>query len=179
MKITLKKLKAILLYFSLNTNKLGKVKLMKLIYFLDFNHLKKYGRPITFDTYYHLEHGPIPSVIMNLVDTAAEDINASELKDTIQIEYITTRKNKMVKIVPARDFTDDDKKLFSESELEILAQVSKKFKDSTSDQIEQVSHNESPYKDTTMLQEISYSLAANDSDSEMSKEEIELLQKSL
>ena len=75
MVIPLTKIKAILLYFSNNTNirYLGKIKLMKLFYFLDFMHVKEYGIPVTFDTYYHLEKGPIPTFIMNLVDEASED----------------------------------------------------------------------------------------------------------
>ena len=73
MKIPLSKLKAMLLFFASNTNPalLGKVKLMKLFYFCDFMNIKKYGAPITFDNYVHLEHGPIPSTIMNLVSLIA------------------------------------------------------------------------------------------------------------
>ena len=53
MKIPMPKLKAILLYFGTYTDNrfLGKVKLMKLFYFLDFMHVKKYGTPVTYDTY--------------------------------------------------------------------------------------------------------------------------------
>ena len=90
MSIPLLKLKAILLYFCQNTDPkfLGKVKLMKLFYFLDFTHVKKYGSPVTFDTYVHLEHGPIPSTIKNLIDDACDDIDHSILADTIYCENV-------------------------------------------------------------------------------------------
>ena len=57
--ITLDKIKSIKIYFAKNTNSqyLGKVKLMKLFYFLDFTHVKDYGIPVTYDTYYKLETG--------------------------------------------------------------------------------------------------------------------------
>ncbi|NCN39598.1 MAG: SocA family protein, partial [Candidatus Aenigmarchaeota archaeon] len=77
MKIPTAKLKAILLYFCnyTDTTFLGKTKLMKLFYFADFTHLKQFGSPITYDTYVKLEHGPIPSTIKSLVDTACENID--------------------------------------------------------------------------------------------------------
>src|SRR3990167_8043480 len=88
MTIPVPKLKAIILYFCTNTDGrfLGKTKLMKLFYFLDFMHVKKYGSPVTYDSYIHLEHGPIPSTIKNLVDTAADDVDNSILADTISVE---------------------------------------------------------------------------------------------
>ena len=67
-------------------NFLEKVKLMKLFYFLDFTHVKKYGMPVTFDNYVNLEHGPIPSTIKNLVDLACDDADNSVLADVIYCE---------------------------------------------------------------------------------------------
>lgn len=174
--IPLIKLEAILVYFANNSDKLGKVKLMKMLYFLDFTHVKKYGTPITYDNYVHIQHGPIPSTIKNLIDNLSEDKNA-ELSRTITIEKIPTKKNTMDKIVAKRKFSDSDRKLFSESELEILEEVVKRFKSVSSDEIEKASHNEAPWRDTSNLELIKYSLAARDKDSRLSEEEIELLLK--
>lgn len=181
MRININKLKAILLYFSLNTEHLGKVKLMKLIYFLDFMHVKKYGAPVTYDSYTNLKHGPIPSTVKNMIDDAEEDIEHSNLKDVINIEIWRKGRTEkvMCKIVPTRKFSENDKKYFSETEFEILGKVATRFKESTADQIEEASHKESPWKDTKYLDQIPYSLAARDPDSEVSEEEIELLLKSL
>ena len=87
MMIPIKKLKAVILFFGTHTDTkfLGKVKLMKLFYFLDFMHVKNYGSPVTYDNYINLEHGPIPSAIKNLVDTATDDVDNSLLADTISI----------------------------------------------------------------------------------------------
>ena len=180
MNINLNKLKAIILYFSINTKYLGKVKLMKLIYFLDFMHLKNYGRPITYDNYVNLEHGPIPSTIKNLIDDAGEDIGSSIFRDTIKVEKkARPTGNIMIKFIPKRKFEDFDRKYFSESEFEILEAVTNKFKNSTSDQIEDASHKESPWKETEYLDPIPYTLAAKDVDSKVTEKEIELLLKSL
>ena len=179
MKIPLVKLKAILLYFANNTDPkyLGKVKLMKLLYFLDFMHLKKYGTPVTYDTYIHLEHGPIPSAIKNLIDTADDDLDASALADTIHFEH--PKGTKMSRILPNRKFAEKDRKLFSESELDILEKVSRLFRDKNTQYVEKVSHKEAPWNKTAFLDKIPYELAAEDPDSDFDKEDITLALKVL
>ncbi len=177
MRIPLGKLKAILIYFSnfTNTKYLGKVKLMKLFYFLDFMHLKQFGTPVTYDTYIKLEHGPIPSTVKNLIDTAAEDIDISELSDTIHFERPVG--TAMARILPNRQFTDSDKGYFSETELLVLEKVCAIYGDKNTKFIEDASHNEAPWKETEFLDNIPYTLAANDLDSKVSVSDIELLNK--
>lgn len=175
MKISLPKLKAILLYFCTNTDTtfLGKVKLMKLFYFLDFGHVKKYGTPVTFDTYIKLEHGPIPTTVKNLVDEVCDDINSSILADTIYCERPDG--SMMKRILPKRDFSDEDKKYFSQSEIEMLEIVCNRFGSKNTKYIEDASHNEAPWKNTELLDIIPYTLAAEDSDCIASEEEINFL----
>ncbi|HTX86629.1 MAG TPA: Panacea domain-containing protein [Candidatus Nanoarchaeia archaeon] len=175
MRISLPKLKALLLFFGTytDTKYLGKVKLMKLFYFLDFLHLKKYGSPITYDNYVNLEHGPIPSGILNLVNSAIDDIDSSALSDTISFE--TPAGTVMQRIIPARKFIESDKKYFSKSQMDIMAQVAERFGDKNTKFIEEASHEESPWKCTNMLENIPYTLAAKDKDCLVSEEEISLL----
>jgi len=173
MKIPMKKLKLIIQYFCTHTNGrfFGKTKLMKLFYFLDFGHVKKYGSPITYDKYVNMEHGPIPSIIMGLVNSVSDE--ESLLSDTI---YIDRSENQGIhKIKCYEKFIDDDEKYFSKSELELLKQVARKYKDSNKDKIEKDSHNEAPWKCTKFLQEIPYALASKDKDCRVDKEEIELM----
>lgn len=47
---------------------LTKLKAAKLLYFADKLHLVKYGRPITGDRYYCLDHGPVPSASLNAMN---------------------------------------------------------------------------------------------------------------
>lgn len=174
MNIPLTKLKAILLYFTTYTNSkfLGKVKLMKLMYFLDFMHVKLYGSPVTYDKYIHLEHGPVPSFIKNLVDNAADDIQMSVLADTIFFERPAG--TSMYRVLRTRDFLESDEKIFSETELDILKKVCIRFGNKTTKEIEDASHRESPWKMTNFLEEIPYTLAAEDPDSMVSGDEIKL-----
>ena len=174
MNISLQKLKAIILYFCECTNPklLGKVRLMKLFYFLDFNHVKKYATPVTYDAYYNLEHGPIPSTIKNLVDSVADDPDSSLLSDTIFIQH--NHGYDMHKVVPQRKLLESDKKLLSPTELEIIDQVCTRFKNSNAKSIEDASHAEAPWKTTAELNPIPYTLAVKDPDCQVDKEDITL-----
>lgn len=179
MKIPLVKLKAILLYLANNTDPkfLGKVKLMKLFYFLDFMHVKKYGTPVTYDTYINLEHGPIPSAIKNLIDTADDDLDASALADTVRFER--PKGTRMCRVLPNRKFTEKDRRLFSETELDILQKVCQLFGDKNTQYVEKISHKEAPWDRTSFLDKIPYELAAEDPDSDFNKEDINLALKVL
>jgi len=59
---------------------------------------------VTYDTYFNLEHGPIPTSIKNLIDTAADDIDSSVLSDTIIFEK--PRGTVMCRILPVRKFEE-------------------------------------------------------------------------
>lgn len=177
MKIPLPKLKALIRYFGTYTDGrfLGITKLMKLMYFVDFLHVKKYGSPITYDTYVNLEHGPIPSTIMNLVNTAASDPDQSMLADTLSIERLNGVE--MKRIVCTHEFDSNDERLFSSTELKILKEVVKRFGDKNTKFIEEASHKDTPWKTTKLLEEIPYALATEDPDTQVDKEDVELLLK--
>ena len=61
-KINEKKYRNIILFFSekIQNGTLGKLKLMKLLYYLDFDFFEKYGRSITGDEYLRFDNGPVP-----------------------------------------------------------------------------------------------------------------------
>lgn len=175
MNIPIPKLKALILYFATNTDPrlLGKIKLMKLFYFVDFTHVKKYASPITFDNYVHLEHGPVPSTILNLVTSAETDLDDAILADTISVEV---QENSLQKrIIPTRKFSEKDAQIFTPSELAVMKEVCERFADKTGKFIEDRSHEESAFVMTKELEEIPYTLAVHDLDCLSKKEEIEFV----
>lgn len=177
MNIPLTKLKAILLYFCKNTNPrfLGKTKLMKLFYFLDFLHIKRYGVPVTYDEYYHLEHGPIPTIIKNLIDNLADNPDDSVLSDTIIIEK--NEGQNLQRVVKIRELNKEDESLLSKSELDVLGEVCARFGEQSTKIVEKASHEEAPWLLTNELEKISYSLASKDPDCQIASEDLELLDK--
>jgi uncharacterized phage-associated protein len=64
-----------ILYFSKNVKHPSKVKIFKLLYFLDFTHFKETGRSVTNYKYYAWDFGPVPVELFN------------ELKDEIPKEF--------------------------------------------------------------------------------------------
>lgn len=179
MKLPIPKLKAMILYFATHTDPrlLGKVKLMKLFYFADFSHVKKYSSPITYDTYVNLEHGPIPSTIFNLVSTVENDIDHAILADVLSVK--TSESSYQKRIVATRRFTEQDKMYFSPSELEAMRTVCERFADKSAKFVEDASHEEAAWQQTRKLEEIPYALAAKDPDAVVDAEEIELALKVL
>ena len=177
MRIPLDKVKAMVLYFAYHTDPkfFGKTKLMKLFYFADFGYVKKHGVPITFDKYKHLEHGPIPSTIYSLICTAYSEPNESLLSDIIEFQDV----NGMHKIIPRKEFTNRHRKMFSVSELKLMAEVCQRFGSSNKRKIEEASHAEYPWMSTKILDDIPYKLATKDKDSETSEDEIDLAMKIL
>lgn len=147
---------------------------MKLFYFLDFAHVKKYGIPVTYDNYVNLEHGPIPSTILNLVNEAIYDVDNSVLADTVFFEKPVNFE--MYRMKALREFSELDEDCFKPSELEVLSAVCKRFGDKNTKFIEDASHQEAPWLETKLLDSIPYTLAAMDKDCIVDKEEIELLQ---
>ena len=61
------KLQQTILYFleHINNVHLGRTKLMKLLYFVDFNHFETHGKSVTGATYRKLPHGPYPDKVVN------------------------------------------------------------------------------------------------------------------
>lgn len=177
MDIPIKKLKAMVLFFATYTDSrlLGKKKLMKLFYFTDFGHVKKFASPITYDNYVHLEHGPIPSAILNLVDTVETDINESILGDIMSIE--SKEGSNMKRMVVSRAFSKEDAEYFAPSELQMMEEIATRFKDSTGKTIEEASHKEAAWSKTSTLESIPYTLAVGDPDCLVSEEDIETVLK--
>lgn len=173
MRIPQQKLEALLLYFYENTEKryLGKVKLMKLFYFLDFGHVKRFGLPVTYDNYVNLEHGPIPSTIKNLVDQVEENEHEALLAGTIRVNPPS---NGLLihQVVGVRKLSNNDLKLFSDSERSVMEDVCRRFGTLNTQLTEDASHKEAPWRDTVKLQPILYSLAGRDPDSSFTEEEI-------
>lgn len=57
-------------YFAIKEGgQINKMKALKLVYFADRYHLRKYGRLITNDNYLAMEHGPVPSTTKDIAES--------------------------------------------------------------------------------------------------------------
>lgn len=98
---------------------INKMKAIKLIYFADRYHLRKYGRPITNDEYVAMNYGPINSGVKDIVEE-------SEFLGSKEKEY----SEKFIKKIDRYCFqsiNEVDESIFSDSDIEALNFAWEKF----------------------------------------------------
>lgn len=69
-----------LYYILRKLGKADKIKLVKLIYLADKYHLIRYGRTITNDDYYAMEHGPVGTTVKDILSLDSFNISKSGYK---------------------------------------------------------------------------------------------------
>ena len=103
----------VLNYFAIKAGgEINKMKALKLVYFADKFHLRKYGRLITNDEYLAMRYGPVPSAVK---DIAESNDFLEENSRTYSSSYVEPSDNLVIKSVSALDDT-----VFSESDIEAL-----------------------------------------------------------
>jgi uncharacterized phage-associated protein len=125
-----------IIYFITNTKYCGKLKLFKLLYFLDFEHFAQTGRSITGLDYYAWKKGPCPSELYDEFDEPKDDMT-----NAFDFEKIEVNKPlPMLKLSPKRAF---DPSHFTKREINILKKLAEEFHDTNSEDIIEKTHLES------------------------------------
>ena len=100
-------------YFTIKAGgQINKMKVLKLVYFADRYHLRKYGRMITNDNYLAMEHGPVPSTTK---DIAESNDYLDETIKTYSQSFIEPINNLTLKSINKLD-----KSVLSDSDLEAM-----------------------------------------------------------
>ena len=162
-----------IIFFCNNTKHCYKLKLMKLLYYLDFWHFKETGRPVTDQVYKAWKMGPVPQKIYNEL---APDKNPAGLKEFLFIEeevYDEINDKKKLVIKPKKAFNE---KIFTKRELEILNKVAEVFSEATGELIKDATHLKNAPWDKTIKEKgenaiIDFYLALDDEENSL-KEEI-------
>lgn len=138
-----------ILFFSENIPNLGKTKLNKMLYFLDFDHFEKYGKPVTDDVYINLELGPVPQSIDSILDEMIRrgliEILPEQVVDFVRYHLLAKIKH--------------NPNVFLPSEIEILCEISEKWQHHTAKEVVMASHGEAPWLATRNGEAIPYPLA--------------------
>lgn len=121
-------------YFSHNVRKLGKVKLFKLLYFLDFQHFRDAGKSVTGYEYYAWPMGPVPVDLFTELKTPAPDWEGRVQFNTIQVA-----KGEMFAPKALCEF---DPSHFSKRELRLLRELASEFRDTDAEDMIEVTHLE-------------------------------------
>jgi len=107
-------------FFALkNGGDVNKLKVIKLIFFADRYHLRKYGRLITNDEYFAMDHGPVGSAVKDIAELS-EFLDLKESSYASEFIEVPNRYN-------VKSLEDFDSSVFSESDLEALTFAWNKF----------------------------------------------------
>jgi len=151
-KINQKKYKNAVLFFAkkIQNGTLGKLKMMKLLYYLDFDFFEKYGRSVTGDEYLRFENGPVP----RMAEKILKEMGGKNIK-------ITHRKmgNGYKDQAHIEALTDFDIATFTKEELIMLEEVASKWEKFTGAEMKSATHGEAPWIATKSNGVIDYNLA--------------------
>jgi uncharacterized phage-associated protein len=151
-----------IVFFASNTAYCGKIKLIKLLYLLDFEHFRQTGRSVTGLDYSAWKFGPVPTAFFAEWEQPQTDFSAAvEIRPERVIDY------DRLTVVPKAAF---DESHFSPRELRLMQSLAERFKDDLSMPMVNVTHQErGPWSKIWdsgrgVNQHIPYALAIADSD---------------
>jgi len=123
-----------IIYFATHTRNLGKIKLFKLLYLLDFEHFRRTGRSVTGLDYHAWKFGPVPVALDQEWEEPEPDMaEAIRIEPEKVIDYVR-------ETVSAQAGFDDSH--FSKRELRIMAALVDKYRDELSYSMIDVTHAE-------------------------------------
>lgn len=115
---------------------INKMKAIKLIYFADRYHIRKYGRSVIGDNYWAMTYGPVASSTLDTANLSKNNLkrdysqyvkNFLAHRNGIKIENIVSKKNV-------------DLGIFSQTDIEALETVYKEFGDKDQFELAEISH---------------------------------------
>jgi uncharacterized phage-associated protein len=124
-----------------------KMTICKHLYFADKEHLVRYGRPITGDQYYKLDHGPIPSVGLNMLRQ-----KASPSQNALLEKHVSVVGKRVHPKMPA------SRKVFSKSDIEVLDWVVKRYGKVSAAKLRALTHTDAAWKEAGERCQMDYAL---------------------
>jgi len=151
-KVNHAKYRNAILFFAhrIQNGTLGKLKLMKLLYYFDFDFFEKYGHSVTGDEYLRFENGPVPRMAEKILKQMdGKDIKISKkkvangYKDQMHIEALTAF----------------DISVFEKEEILLLEELASKWERFSGVEMKNATHGEAPWIATAPDEVIDYNLA--------------------
>ncbi len=121
-------------FFAQQTRKLGKTKLFKLLYFLDFQHFQATGRSVTGLDYNAWKMGPVPVALFEEIGAPGEDMAA-----VVEFREKPINDGAMLTVNSQSAFSDEH---FSKRELALLRALASEYRDATADEMIEATHLE-------------------------------------
>ncbi|HXX45781.1 MAG TPA: Panacea domain-containing protein [Candidatus Acidoferrales bacterium] len=145
-EFSLEKLVQAIAYFSkAGVPDLTKLKIAKLLYFADKEHLLEYGRPIIGDVYWCMDWGPVPSFALNEMNEAIDrqEVPLGTNSDARLFTRVLNVK-KLFYFHPRFEAKDEayNPAVFSESELRSLGNVANSYGNRSAKELVNITHQE-------------------------------------
>ena len=143
------KQKNIILYFlnTINNAYLGLTKLMKLLYYVDFEFYQNEKSSVTGDEYVAMPYGPVPRRAEGLLEKMT---NNGEIHME-QVVFVYPQNKYYPKV-------EHDMSVFSSRELSHIENIAKRFEHWTAKQMTDLTHDEYPWQTTKLGEVIDYNL---------------------
>ena len=151
-------------FFAKNTNHCGKIKLFKLLYLLDFEHVQQTGKSVTGYDYEAWKFGPVPVELMDEWEELEPDLAAAV---HIVAEQVIDYCRQTIKVNEGVEFDDEE---FTPRQLRIMGALASRFRDTYSPKMIDVTHAQNGAWDKVWRggagkrQQIPYSLGIPDDD---------------
>jgi hypothetical protein len=143
-----------ILYLAEKRGRIDLYALVKIVYFADKEHLKRWGRTITGDQHVRMNHGPTPSAVYDMLKSVRGDQDwPTDLNQSFKFEGC----NDVIPLAPP------DLDEFSESDLECLDWAFDKYRDKSFGELKEAAHD-SAYKRSLRFYMTDEDLAEGDPD---------------
>lgn len=127
-----------IIYFTKNVRKPSKLKIFKLLYFLDFEHFRLTGKNVTGLEYYAMELGPVP---MDLFGQISDNKVPEDFRKYVSIlEFNKQSGNKKGGLFKIKESVKVDFDVFSPREQQIMKQLIEVYRDVDASMISEISH---------------------------------------
>ena len=141
-----KRQEATILFFTREVNNtfLGKTKLMKLLYYTDYEWIQKQGVSITRDSYVAKQYGPVPK-------RGEEALERLKKAGAIRIDKVKLGNYDQDRCTGLKE---PDLSLFTTEEVAHLNNIAKRFESWTAKQMSDLTHEDQPWQSTRLGHEI-------------------------
>jgi uncharacterized phage-associated protein len=142
----LDKITELLLYLAHHRPDADKYQAVKFFYLADREHLARYGRPITFDTYFAFDHGPAPSKTMDLLERDQWVMREANLKELPFTTEVAPAPNGTPTIYIRKPLREVNLELFSKSDLRVFDEIIAQYGNASFDELWKLTHDHEAYK---------------------------------
>jgi uncharacterized phage-associated protein len=136
----LDKIVELLVYLAHKRPNADQYQAVKFLYLADKEHFNRYGRPITFETYYALDYGPVATNALDMIKGKGNVLRDAGL-EALPIK-MDKRANIIYLVSPLRAVDLD---VFSKSDLEIFDKVLKEHGQKSFDELYKLTHSHFAY----------------------------------